>query len=126
MRNRRPVASGETGELYIGGPALARGYQNRSDLTAQAFVDVSIDGNEQRLYKSGDLCRWLPTGDIEFGGRIDHQIKLGSYRIEPGEIEAALNQFPLVLESLVTYEEVHGKKISHCLRCPGEQPHFLD
>ena len=103
------VGEGETGQLYIGGPALARGYLNRPDLTEQAFISRPGD-HPQRLYRTGDLARWLPDGNIEFGGRIDHQIKLGSYRIEPGEIEAALDQHPQVLESLVSYDEVDGKK----------------
>jgi len=105
------VATGETGQLYIGGPALARGYLNRPDLTQQAFVEFPRqDGVPQRFYRTGDLARWLPDGNIDFGGRIDHQIKLGSYRIEPGEIEAALDQHPGVLESLVSYDELDGKK----------------
>lgn len=106
----KPVDEGETGELLIGGPALARGYLNRDDLTEAAFVTLEIDGKPTRLYRSGDLARWLPNGDIEFAGRIDHQIKLGSYRIEPGEIEAAVNTHPDVLESLVSYDEIDGKK----------------
>ena len=109
---------GETGQLLIGGPALARGYLNRPELNDEVFIDTvgAIDkkGRRQyqveRMYKTGDLARWLPSGDIEFAGRIDHQIKLGSYRIEPGEIEAAINHHPLVLESLVSYIEVKGKK----------------
>ena len=109
---------GETGQLLIGGPALARGYLNRPELNDEVFIDTvgAIDekGRRQyqveRMYKTGDLARWLPSGDIEFAGRIDHQIKLGSYRIEPGEIEAAINHHPTVLESLVSYVEVNGKK----------------
>ena len=101
----------ETGQLYIGGPALARGYLNRPDLTDEAFVTATLsDGQSRRLYRTGDLSRWLSGGDIEFAGRIDHQIKLGSYRIEPGEIEAALDQHNDVLESLVSYDEIDGKK----------------
>jgi len=109
---------GETGQLLIGGPALARGYLNRPELNEEVFIDTvgQIDNKgkrryqTERMYKTGDLARWLPSGDIEFAGRIDHQIKLGSYRIEPGEIEAAINHHSKVLESLVTYTEVNGKK----------------
>ena len=104
------VADGETGQLYIGGPALARGYLNRPDLTDKAFVTRTGGDHSQRLYRTGDLARWLPDGNIEFAGRIDHQIKLGSYRIEPGEIEAALDRHPCVLESLVSYDDVEGQK----------------
>ena len=99
-----------TGQLFISGPALARGYLNRPDLTAGAFFDVILDGIPTRLYRTGDLARWLPDRSIEFAGRIDHQIKLGSYRIEPGEIEAKLNQYPNVLESLVVHESLETQK----------------
>lgn len=104
------VQDGQTGHLYIGGPALAKGYHHRDDLTQRAFADVAIDGTSKRLYRTGDLARWLPDGNIDFAGRVDHQIKLGSYRIEPGEIEAVMNQAPGVLESLVTYEEIKSQK----------------
>ena len=106
-----PVSAGETGELLIGGPAVARGYLNRPEFTAHSFVTLSIDGAApKRYYRSGDLARWLPDGEIEFGGRSDHQIKLGSYRIEPGEIEAASHRHPQVLESLVSYDQIQDKK----------------
>ena len=105
-----PVSDGETGQLFIGGPALSAGYLNRPDLTEKAFLDVELAGKSTRLYRTGDLARWLDNGDIDFGGRIDHQIKLGSYRIEPGEIEAALDQHDGVMESLVSYDEVERKK----------------
>ncbi len=105
------ISEGETGQLFIGGPALARGYLNRPDLTDQAFINVKLSsGEQQRLYRTGDLARWLPNNEIEFCGRTDHQIKLGTYRIEPGEIEAALEQHTCVLESLVSYDEINGKK----------------
>lgn len=110
--NYLPV--GETGQLLIGGPALARGYLNRPDLNSEVFVEIDYiqndSGIKQRMYKTGDLARWLPNGDIEFAGRIDHQIKLGSYRIEPGEIEVVINKHPQVLESLISYDELDGKK----------------
>ena len=108
------LTSGETGQLFIGGPALARGYLNRDDLTQAAFVDVQLGcgttSQLHRLYRTGDLARWLPNGQIDFAGRIDHQIKLGSYRIEPGEIEAVLDQHASVIESLVSYDRIEGKK----------------
>ncbi len=105
-----PVAAGETGHLFIGGPALALGYLNRPELTDAVFLNVEIEGETLRLYRTGDLARWLPDGNIDFAGRVDHQIKLGSYRIEPGEIEAAIDQAPGVLGSLVSFDEVDGKK----------------
>jgi amino acid adenylation domain-containing protein len=102
---------GELGELVIAGPALARGYLNRPELTAKAFVLWQADqGHCKRVYKTGDLARWDSNGDIEFAGRIDHQIKVGSYRIEPGEIESIINQHPDVLESLVVHEQIENQK----------------
>ncbi len=106
----KPLDVGETGQLLIGGPALARGYLNRPELNAEVFINLETDNGKQRMYKTGDLARWRENGDIEFAGRIDHQIKLGSYRIEPGEIEVAINQHEQVLESLVSHDEIDGKK----------------
>lgn len=108
--DRNVLGVGETGQLFLAGPALARGYHNRPDLTAAAFMDVDIDGQSRRLYRTGDIARWMADGNIDFGGRVDHQIKLGSYRIEPAEIEAVINEHDRVLESLVAYDEVDGKK----------------
>jgi len=107
----RPLDIGETGELYIGGEALARGYLNRPEKNAEAFRIVTFaDGQTRRIYKTGDLARWLDNGDIEFAGRIDHQIKLGSYRIEPQEIEHHLALHPRVREALVCCDEIDGRK----------------
>lgn len=118
----QPLGVGETGDLYIGGPALARGYLNRPEKNAEAFRYVDLPGLPQhRLYKTGDLARWLPSGDIEFAGRIDHQIKLGSYRIEPGEIEFHLASCPGVLDSLVVCEEVAGQRMLIAYIATGEQ-----
>jgi microcystin synthetase protein McyA len=78
--------------LYIGGIGLARGYLNRPDLTQQNFVVYPL--NNSRLYKTGDLARYLPDGNIEFLGRVDHQVKLRGFRIELGEIEAVLTTYP--------------------------------
>lgn len=106
----KPVSQGVTGELHIGGPALSRGYLNRPDLTENVFIDWRHSESPQRLYKTGDLARFLPNGDIDFAGRIDHQIKIGSYRVEPGEIEENINMHVSVLESLVIGDETGGKK----------------
>jgi amino acid adenylation domain-containing protein len=97
---RKPVAAGIAGELYIGGVSVARGYRNRPELTAQRFVpNPSRSGD--RLYRTGDLVRELPSGELEFLGRIDEQIKIRGYRIEPSEIVSALDLSPDVDASAV-------------------------
>jgi amino acid adenylation domain-containing protein len=107
----QPLGIGETGHLFIGGPALARGYHNNPAKTEAAFLTVELpETGRTRIYRTGDLARWLPTGDIEFAGRVDHQIKVGSYRIEPGEIEVAIAKFPGVLESIVIHEQIESQK----------------
>lgn len=126
----RPVGPHETGHLFIGGPALARGYLDRPDLTEKAFVEVKLpgDAHNRRIYRTGDLARWLDNGEIEFSGRVDHQMKIGSYRIEPGEIESVLNLHRDVLESLIVCEEHGGQKylIAHVVRKPGAQIEPID
>ncbi|HVG20470.1 MAG TPA: amino acid adenylation domain-containing protein, partial [Blastocatellia bacterium] len=102
----RPVPIGVVGELHIGGFNLARGYHERPDLTAEKFIpDPFGDEPGGRLYKTGDLARYLPGGDIEFAGRSDHQVKVRGFRIELGEIEAALHQHPLVVDAVVLAKE---------------------
>ena len=100
------VPSGVPGELYIGGDGVGRGYLNRPDLTAARFVpDPFSERPGARLYKTGDLARYLPDGTLEFLGRIDHQVKIRGYRIELGEIEAALGQHPGVCDIVVVARE---------------------
>ena len=104
----QPVAEGEIGELCIGGAGLARGYHNRPDLTAERFVSYSGATHTERIYKTGDLARYLPDGNLECLGRIDHQVKIRGFRIELGEIESLLWQHPNV-ESAVVVATVDGQ-----------------
>jgi len=102
----QPVPVGVAGELYIAGAGLARGYLNQPELTAEKFICKSLTQEpETRLYKTGDLARYLPDGNIEFIGRVDHQVKLRGFRIELGEIEAGLSHHPSVREAAVLLQE---------------------
>jgi len=102
----QPVPIGVAGELHIGGIGLARGYLNRPELTAQKFIDDPFATEAgARLYKTGDLARYLPDGTIEYLGRLDHQIKIRGFRIELGEIEAVLESHSAVREAAVVVRE---------------------
>ena len=102
----QPVPIGVTGELHLGGRGLARGYFNRPKLTAEKFIqDPFRKGANARLYKTGDLARYLSDGNIEFLGRVDNQVKIRGFRIELGEIENALGQHPAVKDVVVLARE---------------------
>ena len=102
----KPVPNGEIGELFIGGDGLARGYLNRPETTAERFISNPIPGEpSSRLYRTGDLARILPSGVIEYQGRVDHQIKIHGVRVEPGEIESAILQYPEIKQALVVARE---------------------
>ncbi len=104
--HRRPVPMGVEGEIYIGGVGVARGYLNRPQLTAERFVEDAFSFDPQsRLYKTGDVGRWRPDGNIEFVGRNDAQVKIRGYRIELGEIEARLLEHARVQEAVVLARE---------------------
>ncbi|MEC4891787.1 MAG: amino acid adenylation domain-containing protein [Oscillatoria sp. PMC 1051.18] len=105
-RHLQPVPIGLIGELHISGEGLARGYLNQPELTIEKFIpNLYRDEPGARLYKTGDLARYLPNGNIEYLGRIDHQVKLRGFRIELGEIEALLTQHPGVQQAVVLVRE---------------------
>jgi len=121
-----PAPIGVAGELHLGGVGLARGYLNRPELTAERFIPNPFSQEPgARLYKTGDLARYHPDGQIEFLGRIDHQVKLRGYRIELGEIETALNAHPDIGDAVVEVrEDVPGNKrlVAYIVSAPETEP----
>ncbi|HKV10097.1 MAG TPA: amino acid adenylation domain-containing protein, partial [Thermoanaerobaculia bacterium] len=110
-RDGQPVPAGVPGEVYLGDPVLARGYHHLPALTAERFVPDPWSGMAgARLYRSGDLARWLRGGALDFLGRVDRQIKVRGFRIEPGEIEAVLGRHPAVREAVVKASDAAGGK----------------
>ncbi|MGW0436009.1 amino acid adenylation domain-containing protein [Micromonospora sp. NPDC003197] len=122
-----PVGMDAVGEVYLGGLGVGRGYHGRSGLTATRFRPDPYTGwPGARMYATGDLARWLPTGRLEYLGRADHQIKLRGYRIEPGEIEAALREQPQIRDAVVTTWRVNAddvRLVGYVVPAePGTQP----
>src|SRR5262249_26473175 len=131
---RQLVPIGIQGELYIGGASLARGYLNRPKLTAETFIGATVsaqgaalphlfsDVPGARLYKTGDLARYLPDGTIEFLGRLDNQIKIRGYRIELGEIETTLEHHPAIRQAVgLAREDTPGDRrlVAYCVSHHG-------
>jgi len=114
--NRLPF--GTYGELHLGGEGVARGYHERADLTAQRFVNRGCMG---RVYATGDVVRLHRSGEIEFAGRADNQVKIRGHRIELGEIEATLDSHPAVVQSVVVARTEHGdtRLIAYVIASPG-------
>src|SRR5258708_1298398 len=112
--NMNPVAPGETGELYAAGDGVARGYLNDPDTTAAKFLtDPFAQEPHERMYRTGDLARWRPDGTIEFLGRMDSQLKILGYRIEPAEIETVLQRHGQVKQACVVAQtETAGKRLA--------------
>lgn len=107
---QQPLPLGIAGELCIAGEGLARGYLNAPALTAEKFLEIELFGRAERIYTTGDLARWLPDGTLDFLGRLDHQIKLRGYRIDLGDIEAALRAHPAVQEAVAVVYAKHTQK----------------
>lgn len=119
---RQPVTDG-VGEIYIGGAGLGRGYRNRPDLTVDRFVANPFNAVPgARMYRTGDLARWLPNGEIAFLGRLDEQVKVRGYRVEPSEVSTVLGQHPAVQTGLViATEDAPGEKqlVAYLVLSPG-------
>jgi hypothetical protein len=120
---QQPLPMGVPGELSIGGDGLAQGYWNRPELTTERFLpDPFAADPNARMYRSGDRCRWLPDGNLEFLGRLDDQVKLRGFRIEPGEIETVLSRHSAVRQCAVVAHGQEGEKHLAAYVVPQAEP----
>jgi len=131
--HQQPVPVGVPGELYIGGNGVVPGYLDRAELTAERFVHLPVSDNSpsvnQRVYRTGDLVKYLPDGRLQFLGRVDHQVKIRGHRIELGEIEAGLCQHPTVQEAIVSAIEdpIEGSTlVAYIVRREGSIPQPME
>jgi acyl carrier protein len=129
-KNLDVVPVGESGELYLGGVCLARGYLGRPELTAERFIPHPFSlASGASLYQTGDLGRYLPDGLIEFIGRADNQVKIRGFRVEIGEIEAVLSHHPSVRENaIVTRDDSDGQKrlVAFIVPLAGQRPKSIE
>jgi amino acid adenylation domain-containing protein len=119
----REVAEGEVGEIFIGGPSVARGYRNHPELTAESFVIIAVENAPERMFRTGDLAKRLPNGELAFAGRADDQIKIRGFRIEPDEIATVLNRHARVVSSAVIARSDSGEKrlVAYVVVTPGAE-----
>jgi acyl-coenzyme A synthetase/AMP-(fatty) acid ligase len=123
-----PVSSSEIGEIYIGGPGIARGYLNLPELTAERFVFPPwAGGRSVRLYRTGDLARWREDRTIEYLGRSDEQVKVSGYRVELGEVAAALREHLGVRDAIVVADQIsdgHKQLVAYVVPCTNPPPEW--
>ena len=123
----RPCPVGVPGELFLGGAGVTRGYVGRPGMTAERYLPDPFEPGA-RMYRTGDRARWLPTGELEYLGRLDHQVKVRGHRIELGEVEVALRRHPVVRDAAVNVHDdgTHGRQLAAYLVVDGEAPSAMD